>query len=88
MIYFTIDGAAPSRANEVFTMPKRVTVTQESETGRNERFRDNYTGQNMTRNQFVREINNGNYDNYHVRIINNVPTPVSNPDNSERNNLD
>ena len=69
-------------------MPKRVTVTQESESGRNERFRDNYTGQNMTRNQFVREINNGNYDNYHVRIINNVPTPVSNPDNSERNNLD
>jgi hypothetical protein len=69
-------------------MPKRVTVTQESETGRNERFRDNYTGQNMTRNQFVREINNGNYDNYHVRNINGVPTPVSNPDNSERNNLD
>ena len=42
----------------------------------------------MTRNQFVREINNGSYDNYHVRIINNVPTPVSNPDSSERNNLD
>jgi hypothetical protein len=69
-------------------MPKRITVTQESESGRNERFRDNYTGRDMTRNQFVREINNGNYDNYHVRIINDVPTPVSNPDNSERNNLD
>lgn len=69
-------------------MPKRITVTQESESGRNERFHDNYTGRDMTRNQFVREINNGNYDNYHVRIINNVPTPVSNPDNSERNNLD
>lgn len=69
-------------------MPKRITVTQESESGRNERFHDNYTGRDMTRNQFVREINNGNYENYHVRIINNVPTPVSNPDNSERNNLD
>ncbi len=69
-------------------MPKRITVTQESESGRNERFHDNHTGRDMTRNQFVREINNGNYDNYHVRNINNVPTPVSNPDNSERNNLD
>ncbi len=69
-------------------MPKRITVTQESESGRNELFHDNHTGRDMTRNQFVREINNGNYDNYHVRIINNVPTPVSNPDNSERNNLD
>ena len=69
-------------------MPKRITVTQESGSGRNERFHDNYTGRDMTRNQFVREINNGNYENYHVRIVNNVPTPVSNPDNSERNNLD
>lgn len=69
-------------------MPKRITVIQENESGRNERFHDNFTGQDMTRNQFVREINNGNYENYHVRIINNVPTPVSNPDNSERNNLD
>ncbi len=69
-------------------MPKRITVVQESESGRNERFHDNFTGQNMTRNQLVREINNGNYENYHVRIINGVPTPVSNPDNSERNNLD
>jgi hypothetical protein len=69
-------------------MPKRITVTQESETGRNQRFHDNFTGQDMTRNQFVREINNGNYGNYHVRDINGVPTPVSNPDGSTNNNLD
>ena len=69
-------------------MQKRITVTQESESGRNEKFHDNFNGQNMTRNQFVQEIKKGNYDNYHIRNINGVPTPVSNPDNSERNNLD
>lgn len=68
-------------------MPKRVTVTQENSTGRNERFHDNFTGQDMTRNQFVKAINNGNYDNYHVRNINGVSTPVSNPDSTRNNNL-
>lgn len=69
-------------------MPKRITVVQESDTGRNERFRDNHTGTNMSRNQFVRKIEKGKYPNYHIRKINGVPTPVSNPDDSERNNLD
>jgi hypothetical protein len=68
-------------------MPKRVTVTRESESGRNQRFRDNYTGREMSREEFVRQIRQGNYDNYHERNINGVPTPVSNPDNSENNNL-
>jgi hypothetical protein len=68
-------------------MPKRVSVTRETDSGRNERFRDNYNGRDMTRGEFVREIQRGNYDNYHVRIINGVPTPVSNPDHSENNNL-
>ena len=69
-------------------MPKRIKVIEESNTGRNEKFQDNYTGTNMTRNQFVRKIENGEYPNYHIRNINGVPTPVSNPDDSERNNLD
>lgn len=69
-------------------MPKRISVTNESDTGRNERFRDNYTGADMTRSQFVTQINKGNYENYHVRNINGVATPVSNPDRSSRNNLD
>ncbi len=68
-------------------MPKRVTVTQESDSGRNERFHDNFTGSNMTRNQFVRQIERGNYPNHHIREINGVKTPVSNPDNSENNDL-
>ncbi len=42
----------------------------------------------MTRAQFVRQIEQGNYANYHVRKINDVKTPVSNPDDSEGNNLD
>ena len=69
-------------------MPKRVTVTEESDTGRNTRFHDNRTGADMTRTQFVREIERGNYDRYHVREINGVKTPVSNPDRSTNNNLD
>lgn len=68
-------------------MAKRVTVTRESSSGRNERFRDNYTGATMTRKQFVNQINQGVYENYHVRNINGIPTPVSNPDRSRNNNL-
>ena len=41
----------------------------------------------MTRNQFVNQIKQGNYENYHVRNINGVDTPVSNPDNTRNNNL-
>lgn len=68
-------------------MPKRVKATSETDTGRNTHFHDNFTGADMTRAEFVREIRNGNYENYHVRNINGVPTPVSNPDPSRNNNL-
>ncbi|WP_428743765.1 hypothetical protein [Sulfurimonas sp.] len=66
---------------------KRVSVTSESDTGRNQRFHDNYNGNDMTRSQFVKQIESGNYPNYHVRDINGVKTPVSNPDSSTNNNL-
>lgn len=69
-------------------MPKRVTVTEESDTGRNERFRDNRTRRDMSRPEFVRQIDSGNYPGYHIREIHGVRTPVSNPDASENNNLD
>lgn len=68
-------------------MPKRISVTRESNTGRNEIFHDNFSGKNMTRTQFVSQIKQGNYKNYHVRNINSVPTPVSNPDKTTNNNL-
>lgn len=67
---------------------KRVTTTTESSTGRNTTFHDNYTNQDMTRSQFVQQIESGNYKNYHVRVINGVKTPVSNPDKKVNNNLD
>lgn len=69
-------------------MPKRITVTQESDSGRNQQFHDNFTGANMSRAQFVQQIESGQYPNYHVREINGVKTPVSNPDSSTNNNLD
>jgi len=67
---------------------KRVSVTNENNSGRNQSFRDNYTGETMTRKKFVSEIKKGNYGNYHVRKVNGVDTPVSNPDSSTNNNLD
>ena len=66
---------------------KRVTVTSESGSGRNQKFHDNRTGADMTPAYFVRQIGAGNYPNYHVRNINGVKTPVSNPNGKEGNNL-
>lgn len=68
-------------------MGKRISVTKENDSGRNERFRDNKTNKEMSRTEFVSEIKKGNYENYHVRNIRGKDTPVSNPDNSENNNL-
>ena len=67
---------------------KRIEVTQESDSGRNQKFHDNYTDIDMNRKQFVNKIKAGEYPNYHIRKINGIETPVSNPDNSEANNLD
>ncbi|SDC27975.1 hypothetical protein SAMN05421734_10617 [Pelagirhabdus alkalitolerans] len=66
---------------------KKVSVIHENETGRNKEFRDNYRKTNMSKNEFVSEIRSGKYDNYHIRNINGVDTPVSNPDKSKNNNL-
>jgi Protein of unknown function (DUF3892) len=65
----------------------RVSVVGESESGRNTRFRDNQTGREMSRPEFVRRIQDGDYDGYHVRRVNGVPTPASDPDNKKGNNL-
>ena len=68
-------------------MPKRISVTNESLSGRNQVFHDNFKNKDMTRKEFVTEIKSGNYENYHIRVINGIETPVSNPDNSTNNNL-
>jgi|SaaInlLV_10m_DNA_3_1039740.scaffolds.fasta_scaffold10245_3 hypothetical protein len=69
-------------------MAKRVSTTVESETWRNLKFHDNYSWNDMTRLQFVSQINQWNYSNYHIRVINWIKTPVSNPDATINNNLD
>jgi len=68
-------------------MAKTVEVTQENDSGRNQRFHDDRSGRDMSRAEFVQQIREGTYPDYHVRIINGVATPVSNPDSSENNNL-
>lgn len=67
---------------------KNVKVTKESPSGRNEQFKDPDKGKSMSRTQFAKAINSGKYEGYHVRNINGKRTPVSNPDQSEGNNLD
>lgn len=67
---------------------QRVEVIKESETGRNEKFRDNKTGKKMSRQKFVSDIKKGVYDeDYYVRKQNGIETPVSKPDGTKKNNL-
>ncbi len=42
----------------------------------------------MSRAEFVKKIQADDYPGYHIRKINGVKTPVSNPDASINNNLD
>ncbi len=69
-------------------MAKSVRVTSEEESGRNQKFHDDKSGRNMTRTEFADKIEEGKYPDYHVRVVNGLRTPVSNPDRSEGNNLD
>ena len=66
---------------------KPIKVTKESSTGRNQRFENRKTGKEMSRSEFVKDINKGEYEDYHIRNINGIETPVSNPDGKEGNNL-
>lgn len=68
-------------------MKNKVIVIRENETGRNTLFLDTTTHQKMTRAQFCDLIEAGKYPDYHVRNINDIRTPISNPDKSSKNNL-
>lgn len=68
-------------------MSKNVRSITQNSTGRNITFKDVSSGTKMTRCQFVAKIENNKYSDYHVRTINGIKTPCSNPDKSERNNL-
>lgn len=65
---------------------KGVRTAKESKSGRNTHFKDG--SKKMTRTEFVKEINKGNYKGYTVKNINGKATPVSKPDKSKGNNLD
>lgn len=65
----------------------KVSVVGENSTGRNTKFRDEGTGRTMSRASFVSSIEAGNYPDYHVRNVNGIKTPASNPDKSKKNNL-
>ena len=66
---------------------KPIIVKEKSTTGRNIKFQNKYTGESMTLLQFIGAIKNSQYTGYHLRKVNGVETPVSNPDNKKRNNL-
>ena len=66
----------------------RLSVTKESNSGLNTRFRDNKTGQELTRCQVANEIQRGNYDGYHIRKVNGHRIIASNPDGNKNNNLE
>ena len=66
-------------------MAKNVKVIKQSSTGRNLTFKDG--NKEMTRSEFVKEIKRGEYDDYYVKKVNGVDTPVSKPDSSKGNNL-
>lgn len=68
-------------------MGKNIEVTRESESGRNQQFVDQKTGETMTRAGFVKQIEQGLRPDYHVRKIDGIKTPASNPDGKKNNNL-
>lgn len=65
----------------------RVSVIEESDTGRNKKFIDNKTGETMTRAKFVKKINNDEYEDYYTRKQEGLNTPVAKPDGKKDNNL-
>lgn len=68
-------------------MRKNVVVTKENCNGRNVKFLDRNTNTEMTRSEFVRKIEAGQYPGYHVKHRDKWSFPASNPDNKVRNNL-
>lgn len=66
---------------------KPVIAIQQSQSGRNELYYDTKNQEFLTRESFVAKIETGNYSGYTVKLIQGVPTPVSNPDSKKKNNI-
>ncbi len=60
----------------------------EDSRGRNETFMDTVSGAVFGREAFVNMIEAGLYPSYHIRVINGVKTPVSNPNAATGDNLE
>lgn len=69
-------------------MPKRIKTIEQSRTGRNLKFHDNFKNKDMTDKQFIEAIKKGKYPRYSVKNIHGRETAVSKPDKSIDNNLD
>ena len=70
---------------------KVVKTIAETSTGRNTLFQNTGNNEIMTRQEFANRIKNPNsvyHEDYYVRNINSIETPVSKPDRSTNNNLD
>ena len=66
---------------------KPIIVLQESETGRNEIFFNMLSKEIMTSDEFIAKIGTNEYPGYQVKMINEVPIPVSIADGNKGNNL-
>lgn len=59
----------------------KIKKSNENATGRNTKFE-------ITRSELVRQIEKGVHPELHIRVINSVKTPCSNPNNNKKDNLD
>lgn len=66
---------------------KPVIVLVQEKKGRNVLFFDTVKRKILDASQFVALIEAGQYRGYAVKMVNGVPTPVSNPDERGTNNL-
>ena len=71
---------------DLMTKSPKISVTAESTTGRNLRF-NTPIADNVSRQKLAQEIRAGVHEGYHVRVINGLATPVSNPNGSSKDNL-
>jgi len=68
-------------------MSNKVKVIKESKTGANQKFQDTKTKETMTKSEFVKAIEKGKYDDYHIMNKDGKKIPRSNPDKTHKNNL-
>jgi hypothetical protein len=69
-------------------MEKNIRAITQTPTGRNTKFKNIKTRKTITLEKFIREIQKGNYNGYHIRKMNNKKVPVSNRDKFKGNNLE